>query len=487
VRDAAKDWTSRDIGVAMRCLDDGHAWKAPRDVHRQAPTHRLGTGGWILSCLCVLVSTVLVLLLAGAPVAAVENPHQEIRIWVSQGGLVDLPRPAAKIFVADPTIADVQVPQSERVFVFGKKAGRTSLFALDPDGATVASYVVVVRHDDSDLQRLLQAQFGELQVSLTRTARGAVLSGTVPSAEIAEKVRSAAAQFLGETEPLVNQLRINGGLQVNLRVRVAEISRSAVKELGVNWQAVASTGGFTFGLSNSAGKSVGSRGFNVTALIDALGQEGLVSVLAEPTLTAVSGQKANFLAGGEFPIPVAQSLGNSSIEFRRFGVGLEFTPTVLSNDLISLQVRPEVSQLSTEGAVEFNGTRIPSLTVRRAETTVELGSGQSFVIGGLLQNNFNTEIDKIPALGDVPVLGALFRSTQFRKNESELVIIVTPYIVRPIDDQATIRLPTDFVGPSSDLDRLLFGQLATTKPGRGRAHQPPSVPHLRGDAGFMFE
>ncbi|WP_456713467.1 type II and III secretion system protein family protein [Bradyrhizobium sp. USDA 4353] len=413
--------------------------------------------------------------------------RDEVRVSMSQGELIDLGRTAARIFVADPAIADVQVPHADRVFVFGKKPGRTTLFALDSDGATVASFVVVVRHDDSDLRRLLKAQFGDLKVSLTRTPRGAVLSGTVPSAEIAEKVRASAAQFLGDNEPPLNELRVNGGLQVNLRVRVAEVSRNAVKQLGVTWQAIASTGGFTIALSNSAGNSVGPRGFNVTALIDALGQEGLVSVLAEPTLTAVSGQKANFLAGGEFPIPVAQSLGNVSIEFRRFGVGLEFTPTVLSHDLISLQVRPEVSQLSTAGAVTFNGTQIPSLTVRRAETTVELGSGQSFIIGGLLQDNFNTEIDKIPGLGDVPVLGALFRSTQFRKNESELVIIVTPYIVRPLDDQSSIRLPTDFVGPSTDLDRLLFGQLAVTKPGRAAGRPRAPTPHLRGDAGFMFE
>ncbi|MGC2779014.1 MAG: type II and III secretion system protein family protein [Bradyrhizobium sp.] len=441
----------------------------------------------MLAWVQLLVLTVAVSLGTLAEVESAEPGREEIRVWMSRGELIDLRRPAAKIFVADPAIADVQVPHADRVFVFGKKPGRTTLFALDPEGATVASYVIVVRHDDGDLQRLLRAQFGDLQVSLARTPRGAVLSGTVPSAEIAEKVRAAAALFLGETEPLVNQLRINGGLQVNLRVRVAEVSRNAVKQLGVTWQAIASTGGFTIALSNSAGKAVGSRGFNVTALVDALGQEGLVSILAEPTLTAVSGQKANFLAGGEFPIPVAQSLGNVSIEFRRFGVGLEFTPTVLSHDLISLQVRPEVSQLSTAGAVMFNGTQIPSLTVRRAETTVELGSGQSFVIGGLLQNDFNTEVDKIPGLGDVPVLGALFRSTQFRKNESELIIIVTPYIVRPIADETTIRLPTDFVGPPSDLDRLLFGQLATTKPGRGGGRPASPTSRLRGDAGFMFE
>jgi pilus assembly protein CpaC len=184
---------------------------------------------------------------------------------------------------------------------------------------------------------------------------------------------------------------------------------------------------------------------------------------------------------------VGQSLDRISIEFRRYGVGLEFTPTVLSDRLINLQVKPEVSELSNEGALIMSGARIPSLITRRAETTVELGSGQSFVIAGLLQNKFNTGIDMLPGLGDLPILGALFRSTQFRKNESELIIIVTPTIVRPISESARIPVPTDFVGPPSDLERIIFGRLGTTRPGAGPIEVPVPGRRLRGDAGFLIE
>ena len=438
---------------------------------------------WLIPALVALV-----MLVQCAP--ALAGTRQEVRIYVSQGEMLTLPRPASKVFVAEPTVADVQVPAANRVFVFGKKPGRTTLFALDDTGATVATFRITIAYDDADLRRLLRAQFGELAVNLSRTPRGAVLTGVVPNAEIADKVRSTCAQYLGEDEMLINQLKIGGSTQVNLRVRIAEVSRNAVKQLGVNWEAAGSVGGFTFGLSSAASGKINmpnGGSYSVTAIVDALAQEGLVSILAEPTLTAVSGQKANFLAGGEFPIPVGQSLDRISIEFRRYGVGLEFTPTVLSDRLINLQVKPEVSELSNEGALVMSGARIPSLITRRAETTVELGSGQSFVIAGLLQNKFNTGIDMLPGLGDLPILGALFRSTQFRKNESELIIIVTPTIVRPISKSARIPVPTDFVGPPSDLDRIIFGRLGTTRPGAGPIEVPVPGRRLRGDAGFLIE
>jgi len=419
------------------------------------------------------------------------STRQQLQIYVSQGEILNLPRPASKVFVAEPTVADVQVAAANRVFVFGKKPGRTTLFALDENGATITTSRIAVAYDDGDLRRLLRAQFGDLAVNLSRTPRGAVLSGVVPNAELAEKVRSAATQFLGDHETLINQLKVSGSLQVNLRVRIAEVARTAVKQLGVNWEAAGSAGGFTFGLSSGASGRItppaAGSSYTVTAIVDALAQEGLLSILAEPTLTAVSGQKANFLAGGEFPIPVGQGLDRISIEFRRFGVGLEFTPTVLSDRLINLQVKPEVSELSNENALVLSGARVPSLITRRAETTVELGSGQSFVIAGLLQNKFSTGIDMLPGIGDLPVLGALFRSTQFRKNESELVIIVTPTIVRPLNESTRIPVPTDFVGPPSDLDRILFGRLGTTRPGEGPLELPVSGPRLRGDAGFLLD
>jgi pilus assembly protein CpaC len=223
---------------------------------------------------------------------------------------------------------------------------------------------------------------------------------------------------------------------------------------------------------------------NITALVDALANAGLASVLAEPTLTAVSGEKASFLAGGEFPVPVTQNAASNSaisVDFRKYGVSLEFTPTVLSEKLISLYVKPEVSDISNTGAVVMNNIQIPALTTRRTETTVQLGSGESLVIGGLIQQQFSTDIDKIPGAGDIPVLGALFRSTHFRKNETELVIIVTPYVVRPISDPDSIPLPTDRVAPSNDWERVLEGKIAHPS-----AIAEP-VGKLRSDAGFIIK
>src|SRR6185312_3522736 len=216
------------------------------------------------------------------------------------------------------------------------------------------------------------------------------------------------------------------------------------------------------------------------------------TILAEPSLTAISGETASFLAGGEFPIPVSQALCDTNIDFKSFGVSLNFIPTVMASNHISLRVKPEVSQISSQGAITIGGLQIPALTVRRADTTIELGSGQSFVIAGLLQDNTSNDVQRYPGLGDLPVLGALFRSTSFQRNESELLIVVTPYIVKPIDDPKSIRYPTDAWKPATDIERVLFGLVASPNP-RGRPGSPlpqsstNPPPHLVGDAGFEVE
>ncbi len=227
---------------------------------------------------------------------------------------------------------------------------------------------------------------------------------------------------------------------------------------------------------------------SVSGLIDALADQGLVTILAEPNLTTVSGQPASFLAGGEFPIPVTQggaTAGAITIEFKQFGVSLDFVPTVLSNDHISIKVRPEVSQLSNQGAITTGGITVPALTVRRAQTTIELGSGDSFAIAGLIQNNSVQDLNKFPALGDVPVLGALFRSQSFQRNESELVIIVTPYVVRPAGATA-LRAPTDGFQPASDLEQIFLQHFNAVSPA-GAADSAIGITgeRLRGDAGFI--
>jgi pilus assembly protein CpaC len=240
---------------------------------------------------------------------------------------------------------------------------------------------------------------------------------------------------------------------------------------------------------DSIGVGYQSGSTNLSALLDALQNEGLVTVLAEPNLTAISGETASFLAGGEFPIPISQGNLQISIEFKRFGVSVDFTPVVLDANRITVKVRPEVSELSTVGAVVIDSIQIPSLAVRRAETTVELASGQSFAIAGLFQNNVSNSIQQLPWLGDVPVLGALFRSLNFQRSESELVIIVTPYIVKPVSQTSDLHLPTEGIVFPSDLELALRGRL-TALPDRQAASPLPATtaePHLSGVAGFMLE
>jgi pilus assembly protein CpaC len=409
--------------------------------------------------------------------------HRELKVYVSNGELVELSAPAAKMFVADPSIADIQVPAPDRVFIYGKKPGRTAFFALRADGTKSDVFDVKVTYNAADLSRFLRLETGDLPVTITEAPQGLILGGYVPTAEIAERVRAVAQRLAGEGNPVVNNLRLSGSTQVSIRVRIAEISRNALKNIGIRWNAVGSAGIFNFGLAGTTPSFVGNANSstNITAIIDALASEGLASILAEPTLTAVSGEKASFLAGGEFPVPITQGANATlSVDYRKYGVSLDFVPTVLSDRLVSLYVRPEVSDIATEGAVTLNNFQIPALTTRRTETTVQLGSGESLVIGGLIQQRFNTQIDKIPGLGDLPVLGTLFRSSSFRKNESELVVIVTPYIVRPISNPDRIALPTDKVAPSTDLERILQGKIARQK---GQA----APVKLNGYAGFMLD
>ncbi|SFJ63748.1 type II and III secretion system protein family protein [Bradyrhizobium sp. Gha] len=422
-----------------------------------------------------------------------------LNLTSSQGKTVRLNGPAASIFVADPAIADYQAPSNTTIFVFGKKSGRTSLFALNDKGEALAELRVVVTQPIEDLRAALKAEVGDYPIQVSYTPRGAMLSGTAPSADVVELAKKVTEQFLGAGSLVVNKIQVAGSLQVNLSVRVAEVSRSAVKDLNINFSASgpngaflvtgkpsgssaaagAAAGGGTIGIGFSAGKT------NLSAVLDALASEHLASILAEPNLTAMSGEAASFLAGGEFPIPVMQDNRQVSVQFRQFGVSLEFVPTVLNNNQINVRVKPEVSELSSEGEVKINGMAVPALSTRRASTVVELASGQSFAIGGLIRRNFNTDIDEFPWLGDVPILGALFRSSSFQKRETELVIIVTPYIVRPGPNPNRMSTPSERISPPSDAGRILTNTVA--RPPRDRDAPRASAPGLTGSAGFIIE
>ncbi|WP_245284030.1 type II and III secretion system protein family protein [Bradyrhizobium sp. Cp5.3] len=434
----------------------------------------------------------------GAPRATPGSLNGTLNLTSSQGKTVHLPAAAASIFVADPTIADYQAPSNTTIFVFGKKSGRTSLFALNDNGEALAELRVVVTQPVEDLRAALKAEIGDYPIQVTYTPRGAILSGTAPNAEVVDHAKTITEQFLGAGALVVNKIQVAGSLQVNLSVRVAEVSRTAMKELGISLSASGQNGAVVFGFNSgkaggsgaSGGGGTASIGFgvnaaNVSAVLDALANEHLASVLAEPNLTAMSGESASFLAGGEFPIPVMQDNRQVSVQFRQFGISLEFVPTVLSNNQINIRVKPEVSELSKEGQVNVNGMSLPGLSTRRASTVVELASGQSFAIGGLIGRNFNTDISTFPGLADVPILGALFRSSSFQKQETELVIVVTPYIVRPASTAGKMSAPTDRIRPPSDAGRTLTNTLASSPQSRSSPRKPD--PGGTEGTGFIIE
>ena len=480
----------------------------------------------------------------GAPVAepvqaqasARPQPVDNLTLSVGRGQLINLPRSMTDLFVANDAVADVQVRSSRALYVFGKAPGETTVYATDSAGNVVYSTTVRVGTNLNSVSSMLDLAMPEASIAVTPMNGLVLLTGTVASPSDVQEAQSLVQAFVGEDTQVVSRLRTATPLQVNLQVRIAEVSRSVVRDIGANLLTRDTTGGFQFGIGRgnpgtiaptdlssfplvdasanfglppgslslpfnpATGQFITSPGttntFNIPqdgrTVLGAAGNllgldilstlnlaetEGLVTTLAEPNLTALSGETASFLAGGEFPIPLSQGLGSVSIEYKQFGVSLAFTPVVLANGRISMRVRPEVSELSDNGAIQLNGFTVPALTTRRAETTVELGSGQSFMIAGLLQNSHNSTVDRTPGLGDVPILGTLFRSNRWRRAETELVIVVTPYLVQPVSANQ-IALPTDGYRSPSDLERVFLGrtfsgETGATRPGPTMA--PPTT------------
>jgi pilus assembly protein CpaC len=427
---------------------------------------------------------------AAQEVTKVASGHT-LAIQVNQGQLVRIDKPVESVFVANSAIADVAIKSPQLIYVLGKRPGTTTLYAVGPNDEILASISLNVTHNLSRLDQAIAELMPGRNIASTSIDGGIVLTGAVSSPGEAEDARRLAAHFIGANEEVINRLQITAPNQVNVRVRIAEINKSVLRNLGINWDAAIQEGGFAFGMLTAfpvaAGSTLlGSTGasttptvsagpLDLTATMDLLAQEGLVSLLAEPNLTAVSGQTATFLAGGEFPIPVSQDNNTITVEFRQFGVSLAFTPTILSANRISMRVRPEVSSTSTQNQVDTgNGIVVPSLVVRRAETTVELASGQTFAIAGLVQSQNQITANEVPGLGDIPVLGELFKSDQFQHNESELVILATPYVVQPISNPAAPMVPTEpAMGPEGS--QRLAGTSANTAGASGVSGQPGFV------------
>lgn len=412
-----------------------------------------------------------------------------IVLEVNKGTLIRLSAPAATVFIANPDIADVQVKSPSLIYLSAKSPGETVIYAVDASDSVLLNSPVRVEHDISRLRSSLRELAPGERISAESVDGNLVLSGVVSDAGQAEKARALAASIAKETKDsqVINRMTVATPNQVNIHVRIAEVGLNVLSEIGVNWHKNPVGGTLTFNTANTLpplpltntlviGRMFGQA---VNAEIDALATEGLIKDLAEPDLVAMNGQTASFLAGGEFPVPVAGSSTSTggvptvTVEFKAFGVSVAFTPTIIDPHHLVLRVRPEVSALTSVGAVSVPITNtatvtIPALTVRRAETSVELGSGESFALAGLLQHTAEQDISKVPWLGDIPILGALFRSNRFQRSDTELVIIVTPYLVNPVATR--LAAPTDGLIHPSDPSQVFFSDTyrqGLPAPGRG--------------------
>ncbi len=443
----------------------------------------------------------------------IKPTQQDLVLSVGRGQLVSVGGTMADVFVANDQIADVQLKSQRQLYIFGKSGGTTTVYASNAAGDIIWSANIRVGSNIDSVDQMLALAMPEAKIAVaTMGSNTVLLTGTVAAPEDAAEAQRLVEAFMGSDTNVISRLKTATPLQVSLRVRIAEVSRNFTRSIGVNLSTVDATGGFRFGIGQgrapfqqivpsfidpatgqrvtaplAVGQNLSGVGYNLTnqntngstlagigrflgldlnGALDLAEQDGLVTTLAEPNLVALSGETASFLAGGEFPIIATSGLNGSQVSFKKFGVSLSYTPVVLANGRISLRVKPEVSEISSLSVV-LSGSTTPSLSTRMAETTVELGSGQSFMIAGLMQNNSVNNIEKAPGLGDVPILGNLFRSSNFRRGETELVIVVTPYLVKPIEEK-DVQLPTDGFQSPTEVQRLLGNRVTDGQTGAVR-------------------
>lgn len=426
-----------------------------------------------------------------------------LNVSMNRAIVVESDVPFAELSIANPAIADFSTLSDRTIYVLGKTPGRTTLTLFDGTGQLITNIDVHVSTDVAEFkERLRQILPGE-SIEVRTANDGIVLSGTVSSTARLDRALDLAERYAPER--VSNLMTVGGTQQVMLEVRFAEMQRSVRKELsgslgfanlngrfragvannvdGIN--NILSNGTVTTALTGAVGASFEFGGLEFAALLEALESKGVVRTLAEPNLTTLSGQEARFLAGGEVPIPVLSDGGGVGVEFKPFGVEMNFTPTVVDGDQINLIINAAVSNIDPTNAVISNGISINAFSRREATTTVEMRDGQSFAIAGLLQDDFNDLAGQVPWLGDLPVLGALFRSANYQRNQSELVIIVTAHLVTPTRGEA-LALPTDRVRPPSDAEFFLFGKVAGSKSPKGAAAEV-SRQDFRGSYGYVME
>lgn len=499
-----------------------------------------------------LLSSVVVatLALAAAPAQAeIQSDTKSLVVPLSRSSLVTLPNAMSEIMVANPDVADVHAHNATSLSVVGKRMGHTTVRVLDKEGRVMKEFLVTVSQDLPAIRRALKNFLPDENIGVEVINTSIALTGQISNASVADTAIKIVQDFVHESErtknsssappsndqqrnvasdpSILNLMKVVSGQQVMLRVRVGEINRVALKNLGVDLNYVSrgagsslvalGTGGGvgslvapatssepsinpgvfllpggrtptnTRGVFSGRWQPDGANGNTVSALIKALERDGLFKLLAEPNLVAISGEGAEFLAGGEIPIPVVQggaSNNNSvSIEYKPFGVSVKFTPFVLTENRIRMAVMPEVSEISSENAVIISGFSIPSISTRRAKTTVELAPGESFMIAGLIKDESRATIEQLPGVKELPVLGALFRSNEFQRKETELVIAVTPYIVDPLKS-SDVKLPTDNMRHASQMEMFFYGALGSLS---GNAQTISQSPGLEGPIGFMVD
>ncbi len=449
----------------------------------------------------LLMLAVLLILSPPSGFARGGEDKAHLSLDVNQGHLVPLNAPVTEVLVTNPAIADIQITASNGLFVFGKTPGRTHVMAIGAGGTVLFDQSVTVTRDLVTLSKLLAEQFPKSNLAVQSSPGRILLSGMARTPLQAEQIASVVRGFLGEGEEIVNRMELLAPSQVNIRVRIVEMNREATKNLGINWDVLLNPGSLAIGLitnrwpavlgdsliPSSAISGVGGSGLlgyrgsqgSVSAVIDALAEENLISILAEPNLTSRSGETASFFAGGEFPIPVSANEDQVTIEFKKFGVILDITPTVLSDQRIGIHIRPEVSEISEVGAVVVNNFQIPGIAVRRTEATIELASGQSFAVAGLLQNQTRNLVNEVPWLADLAILGPLFRSSRYQKMETELVIIATANIVTP-RDSSLFASPADKYRPTGLEEKMITGKLAFPT-------LAPEIPQSMGQDGLTLK
>lgn len=467
-----------------------------------------------------------VMMLAPVSPAIAQSAGQVTVLSIGRGQQINLPEAITDVFIANPAVADVDVKSPRQLYIFGKGQGETTVYATNKEGRTIYSATIRVGGNIDSIDQMLAITMPDSKISVSTMNGIVLLTGTVQNPSDAADAEDLVQTFVGKETKVVSRIKIATPLQVNLRVRFAEVNRTLAKEIGANLATRDQSNGFQFGAIRGRNGAVGISDYDTTGLpvldasslyglpsgsislpfdpvkgqfvgggaeykfnpanpasmitmaaslfgldigaaFDLTEKMGLTVMLAEPNLVVASGSTGEFLAGGEIPIPISQGLGQVSVDYKPYGVSLKYTPTVLADGRISLRLAPEVSDISTSNSVVVNGYSVPGITTRRVETTVELGSGQSFMIAGLLSNNSTSLVDKIPGAGDIPVVGNLFKSNQWRRSETELVIIVTPYLVHPVSD-SEIKMPTDGYNAPSDIDRLLFNKNADGQSGGSR-------------------